>query len=116
MVSARLEAELLERDSELLVISESVARAAGGSPGTLFIEGLPGVGKTRLLQAAAEMAADEAVRALQARGGELERSFPFGLATQLLAPAVSGLQDDERRTVLAGTAALSVDRGPSRGS
>ena len=95
MVSARLTTELFDRDDELAVISDLVKRAAGGSAGILFIEGPAGVGKTRLLEAAAEMAAAEGVRALRARGGELERSFPFGLAAQLLVPAVSVLEADD---------------------
>lgn len=44
-----------------------------------------------------------------ARGGELERSFPFGLAAQLLGPAVSVLTGDERERVLSGAAALAAE-------
>ena len=109
MVSARLTTELFDRDDELAVISDLVKRAAGGSAGILFIEGPAGGGKTRLLEAAAEMAAAEGVRALRARGGELEPSFPFGLAAQLLVPAVSVLEADERGTVLSGAAALAAE-------
>ena len=41
--------------------------------------------------------------------GELERSFPFGTAAQLLGPAVSRLEDDQRGIVLSGAAALAAD-------
>ena len=72
------------------MIAEFIERAASGSAGLLFIEGPAGVGKTRLIEAAGEMAAGGGVGLLGARGGELERSFPFGIAAELLVPAVSG--------------------------
>jgi DNA-binding CsgD family transcriptional regulator len=108
VVSALL-TELFERDGELVVVSDLVKQAGWGTAGILFIEGPAGVGKTRLLEIAAEMAGREAVCVLRARGGELERSFPFGLATQLLGPAVSLLKADERRSVLSGAAALAAE-------
>lgn len=109
MVSAGLTTDLFERDGELGVISGLVKRAAAGVGGLLFIEGPAGVGKTRLLEAAFEVAASQGVGALRARGGELEQSFPFGLAAQLLAPAVSLLGRDEKRRVLSGAGALAAD-------
>jgi len=115
MVSARVTAELFERDAELEVIADFVKRAAGGAGGVLFIEGPAGVGKTRLLEAAAGLAGDESVRVLWAHGGELERSFPFGVAAQLLGPAVSGLDDDQRTSVMSGAAALAAEIVDPRG-
>lgn len=109
MVSAGRTTELFERDEELVILSDVVERAAGGAAGLVFIEGPAGVGKTRLLDAAAEIAGSETVCALRARGGELERSFPFGLAAQLLAPAVSVLEVDDRSTVLSGAAAFAAE-------
>jgi predicted ATPase len=92
MVSAQLTAELLERESELEAIADFVKRAAGGAAAVLFIEGAAGIRKTCLLEAVAELAGREPVSVLCARGGELERSFPFGIATQLLGAAVSRLE------------------------
>ena len=42
---------------------------------------------------------------LRARGGELERQFPFGVALQLFEPYLSSASPRERRRVLAGAAA-----------
>jgi DNA-binding CsgD family transcriptional regulator len=109
VISARLTTELFERDGELAVIAEFMERAASGSAGRLFIEGPAGVGKTRLIEAAGEMAAGEGVGLLRARGGELERSFPFGIAAQLLVPAVSVLEADERKAVLSEAATLAAE-------
>jgi hypothetical protein len=109
MVLARVTAELFERDTELGVIADLVKRTVGGTAGVLLIEAPAGVGKTRLLEAAAELARCESVSVLWARGGELERSFPFGVAAQLLGPAVSRLEDDQRASVMSGAAELAVD-------
>ncbi|MBV8733755.1 MAG: hypothetical protein JO120_03130, partial [Solirubrobacterales bacterium] len=45
---------------------------------------------------------------LRARGGELERSFPFGVAGQLFGDAVAGLSAEQRASVLADAAQLGV--------
>src|SRR4051794_737033 len=41
---------------------------------------------------------------LSARGSELERDFPFAVVRQLLEPAVTGVDDDRRAELFAGTA------------
>jgi DNA-binding CsgD family transcriptional regulator len=102
-------AELVEREAELAAIAKLVGRAARGSGAVTLIEGPAGVGKTRLIQAAGELAATEPVRVLRARGGELERSFPFGVAVQLFGAAVAALGGEERASVLSGAAELAVD-------
>jgi DNA-binding CsgD family transcriptional regulator len=101
--------ELVEREAELAAIAEVVGRAARGSGAITLIEGPAGVGKTRLIQAAGELAATEPVRVLRSRGGELERSFPFGVAVQLFGAAVAALGGEERASVLSGAAELAVD-------
>src|SRR5689334_9642719 len=45
------------------------------------------------------------VTVLRARGGELERQFPFGVALQLFEPYLSAASARERRRVFAGAAA-----------
>src|SRR5689334_12014362 len=73
---------LEEREGEIGAVRRVVS--AGGCG--LLIEGPPGIGKTRLLAAARELADGRVV--LSARGSELERDFPFAVARQLLEPAV----------------------------
>ncbi|MBV8998360.1 MAG: AAA family ATPase, partial [Solirubrobacterales bacterium] len=101
--------ELVERDAELAAIAELIERARSGADGIALVEGSAGVGKTRLLQAVAELAEGEPMSVLRARGGELERSFPFGVAAQLFDTAVAALDDEERTSVLSGAAELAVD-------
>ena len=98
---------LLEREAELAAIADLVDRGSGGVGGVLLLEGEAGVGKTSLLQAVAEIARDQPMQVLVACGGELERSFPFGVAAQLFAPAVAVLDPTQRGSLLSGAAALA---------
>ena len=50
--------DLLERDGELGVLADLVAQAAGGDERVGLIEGPPGIGKTRLVAAARQLAAE----------------------------------------------------------
>jgi DNA-binding CsgD family transcriptional regulator len=81
--------ELLERDGELGVLAALVAQAAGGDGGVGLIEGPPGIGKTRLLAAARQLAAEAGMRCLSARGSPMERAFPFGVVRQLFEPVLA---------------------------
>lgn len=96
---------LLERDWELAAIERALSTARAGTGAVVFIEGEPGSGKSRLLSAGADSAAQTGTRVLRARAAELERDFPFGLAIQLFEPLWLSA-DAERRTSLA--------RGPAR--
>src|SRR4051812_11909595 len=100
---------LVEREVELAAIADLIGRAARGGSGVLLVEGPAGVGKTRLLAAVEALAGAAPVRVLRARGGELERSFPFGIAGQLFGAAVSALDAQQRAEVLLGAAGLAAD-------
>jgi predicted ATPase len=69
----------------------------------VLIEGAAGIGKTRLLGEARQRAEAAGMRALAARGSELEREFAFGVVRQLFEP----LLGRERRRALAGAAATA---------
>ncbi|MDQ6806889.1 MAG: ATP-binding protein, partial [Actinomycetota bacterium] len=75
---------LRERDSELARLEVAVSSARGGDGSFVFVEGEAGIGKTRLLDAAAEMARGVDFRLLRARGVEVERELAFGVVRQLL--------------------------------
>lgn len=77
---------LVERTSELAEIDAALDRAVGGEASILIIEGDPGIGKSGLLRSALSRARDRGVRALSARGSELEREHAYGVVRQLLAP------------------------------
>jgi DNA-binding NarL/FixJ family response regulator/TolA-binding protein len=96
---------LVEREGELEALERLLASARLGVGGAVVVEGPAGIGKSSLLAAVRSGAGD--MRVVWARGGELEREFPFGIARQLLEPVLVGANRDERRALLAGAAALS---------
>ena len=98
---------LLERDGELERIGRALERARGGHGSVLAVEGPAGIGKTQLLAATRAAARERGMRVLRARGAELEQEFAFGVARQLLEPALAERSGDERRAVLQGPAALA---------
>jgi AAA ATPase domain len=98
---------LLEREADLEQIGAALRNAAVGSGGIVPIAGAPGIGKTSLLEAAAEVAEAEGMAVLRARGAVLEREFALGVVIQLLAPSIEGLTDRERERAFAGAAGLA---------
>ena len=96
----------LERSRELAALEDAIASVAAASDGrVVLLEGTGGIGKTLLLTHAIQRAQASAMTMLRARGGELERQFPFGVALQLFEPYLSSASPRERRRVLAGAAA-----------
>jgi predicted ATPase len=69
---------LLEREEELGRLGWLMAAAADGRGAAVLLEGPAGIGKTSLLDAARRLA-DGRLRVLEARGGELERDFAYGV-------------------------------------
>jgi DNA-binding CsgD family transcriptional regulator len=99
---------LLEREHELEALESVVAAAVGGAGQVVVVEGPPGVGKTRLLADTRAGARDSGALVLDGRGAELERGFAFGVARQLLEPAIFGLEEDERAGLFDGAARLAA--------
>ena len=108
VAEAKDEAPLLERERELDVIGALLDRLVEGHGSMLLIEGAAGIGKTRLLAAAAELGRPRTVLVLAARAGQLEREMPFGIARQLLEPPIEHADEAERSRLLSGSAALSL--------
>src|SRR6266567_9228436 len=98
---------LLEREGELAQLGALVDAAREGAGRLVLVEGGAGIGKTRLLAAARERGEEAGMEVLHARGGELEREFPFGVVRQLFGPALAGGGNAERRDVLSGAAGLA---------
>jgi len=90
-VAVGMQLGLLERSPELDELVAGLEATREGAGRLVVVEGVAGIGKTRLLAAARETAGRTGVRALSARGTELERDFPFALVRQLLEPTVRGL-------------------------
>jgi hypothetical protein len=100
---------LLEREHEVERVRAAV-RSVGRQAGVaLVIEGVAGLGKSRLLEVARVRASELGVRVLNARGTELEQGFPFGIARQLFERAIVEADGDERGRWLAGAAVLAAD-------
>ncbi|MEV4421021.1 AAA family ATPase [Patulibacter sp. NPDC049589] len=75
---------LLERRPELRAIEATVARSRSGTGSVLLVEAAAGLGKTRLVGVASELAERSGMRVLRAVGAEVERDFAFGVVRQLL--------------------------------
>lgn len=99
---------LLEREAELEALREATASAREGAGRLLVVQGQAGIGKTRLLEEGALVARKAGLRVLTARGSELERDFPFGVALQLFEPVIGSASDERRAALLEGAAALAA--------
>ena len=75
---------LIGRQAESDGLVRRLADGPGRWRGLIYVEAPAGAGKTRLLAFATDSARDEGMVVLQAAGHELERNYPFGIATQLL--------------------------------
>ena len=81
--------------------------ARAGEGRLVVVEGTAGIGKTRLLGAARELAHARELEVLTARGGELEGEFAFGVVRQLFEAPLAAATPDLRAELLAGAAELS---------
>ncbi|HEU5063694.1 MAG TPA: AAA family ATPase [Solirubrobacterales bacterium] len=97
--------ELFERETELDALTTLVDGLAAGRSRAALIEGPAGIGKTRLLAAARQVAEERGIPSLGARGSELEREFPFGVVRQLIEPAL--MQRPNRTELFEGAAEIA---------
>src|SRR5690348_11000877 len=96
---------LLERAAELDALDGALASVREGAGRLVVIEGPAGIGKSRLLAAARQTAAEAGAVVLAARCSEFERAFPFGAVRQLLEPLLHRIEPERRERLLAGAAA-----------
>ncbi len=99
---------LLERDAEVAAIRALVETARGGSGRLLAFEGGAGIGKTRLVAETRAIAEAAGFAVLNARGGELEHDFAWGVVRQLFEPLLVTASASERSELLGGAAALAA--------
>src|SRR5207248_4248160 len=99
---------LLEREAELAALDAVFDAARGGEGRLVVVEGTAGIGKTRLLGAARELALADGLDVLAARGGELEGAFVFGIVRQLFEAPLAATTADARAELFAGAAELSA--------
>lgn len=97
---------LFEREADLAALSGALAAARSGTGGLVVLEGPAGIGKSRLLAEARAMASALGMTVLTARGVDLERDAPFGVAAGLFAATLAGA--GERARLLSGQAGLAA--------
>ena len=90
VIDPEFDGALLEREQALLAGREVVASATAGAGGLLFYTGPVGVGKSAVLTAIADQAADDGALVLRARASDSEREFAFGVVLQLFEEEVAG--------------------------
>src|SRR4051794_16664707 len=105
---------LLERDEELreldLLLDEALERRRGR---LVLVEGPPGIGKTRLLDALRTRARERGAVVVSARASELDRDFPFGVVRQLFESVVAR-EGAELLDGAAGRARPLLEAAPAR--
>ena len=110
---------LEERAGELAAIEGALDRAATGGGTVLYVDGAAGTGKSRLLQAAAEMAGQRGPMVLSAAGRAAEQELGYGVAVQLFEPswlALDAAEQAQLRDGPAGPAARLISGGDPAGS
>jgi DNA-binding CsgD family transcriptional regulator/tetratricopeptide (TPR) repeat protein len=82
---------LLGRAEECAMVDGVLGQARAGASGVLLVAGEPGVGKSALLEYAAQSAAASGFRVVRAAGVEPEMELAFAGLQQLCAPLLDGL-------------------------
>ncbi|HTE58880.1 MAG TPA: BREX system ATP-binding domain-containing protein, partial [Solirubrobacteraceae bacterium] len=82
---------LVGRERELAAADAAIADVAGGERRVLAILGETGIGKSALLDALHDRAADAGLLVLGGRAAEHERDVPFGLVVDALDDHVATL-------------------------
>ena len=95
---------LLEREADLDRIVAALDAAVDGDGGVLLVRGVPGIGKTSLLDVLARHAAAREARTLRATADPLERALPFGILRTLFEETLASASPAERDRLLAGSA------------
>jgi DNA-binding CsgD family transcriptional regulator len=105
---------LVGREPERGHVERVLERARSGESATLALVGEPGIGKTALLDHAAERAGG--MRLLRARGVESEAQIPFASLLELLRPALGVLDriPEPQALALEGALALRPARAQER--
>ena len=105
---------LLGREAERLAVDRLLTEARAGKSGVLALVGEPGIGKTALLELAAERASG--MQVLRARGVESEAEIPFAGLAELLRPVLHTLDaiPPPQAAALSGALALAPPTAQDR--
>jgi DNA-binding CsgD family transcriptional regulator len=113
-MAVQVHAALRGRELEHARLEQLLTAARAGQSAVLVLRGEPGIGKTALLDSAAELA--EGYRVLRAVGVESEMELPFAALHQLCAPLLDGLErlPPPQRDALGTAFGLSSGPRPDR--
>src|SRR5579875_2323870 len=103
---------LVGREPERHAIQLALDRARSGASAILALVGEPGIGKTALLDHAADLAGG--MRVLRARGVEAEARIPFASLLELVRPALELLGRIPEPQAAALQSALALKPGVAR--
>ena len=103
---------LIGRDRELAALGSFLGDAVAGGA-TLLLTGEPGVGKSALLVAAADMATTDGVRVVRGGGVEYETDVSFAGLHQLVDPLSDDLRRMPRSSRVVLEVALGIGSGPA---
>jgi DNA-binding CsgD family transcriptional regulator len=106
-------AGLLGRERECAAVEQLLEAASHAASGSLVIRGQPGIGKTALLDYAAEHAAGAGIRVLRTAGVEAESELAFAGLHALVRPIVNKLGDLPETQAAALGAALGLAGAPT---
>ncbi|MFD6156121.1 helix-turn-helix transcriptional regulator [Nocardia sp. NPDC060256] len=95
---------LIGRQGELDRVTDRIDKVVAGAGGIILIEGEPGIGKTAMLRAAAQLAAARGLRVLHGAAKELERYVPFAAIEPLRAAVEAATTAEPRRGQVSGGA------------
>jgi DNA-binding CsgD family transcriptional regulator len=76
--ASRAAPHLRGRDDELAALRGQLAAVQGGRGGVVLITGVPGIGKSALLDATAAMAGEQQIEVFRGAGGIAAQVIPFG--------------------------------------
>ncbi|WP_414942136.1 helix-turn-helix transcriptional regulator [Amycolatopsis sp. cmx-11-51] len=93
---------ILERDRELERIEAALDSALAGEGRVVVIEGLAGIGKTRLVREARALAKARGFGRLRSVGDALESAMAWGVVRQLIERSLSRYSGENREKILDG--------------
>lgn len=103
---------LVGRAAEMAVLGELLDQTASGAGRVVLVEGEPGIGKTRLVEAAAHSAHAKGFEVFVGAAEELERTRPFRAVVDALSIARNS-SDPDRASIGEILAGNGSDRGTS---
>jgi DNA-binding CsgD family transcriptional regulator/tetratricopeptide (TPR) repeat protein len=116
MTTSLLPPVIVGRDEDLARISSLLKESAKGSGATLFVAGEGGVGKTRLLTAAAESAQHAGWQVVFGRAYAVETGIPYALFADAFVPFLKTLEPSALSVLSRGGTAELAYLFPALGS